>query len=205
MQAKLLRVLQEREFERVGGAAPIRVDVRVIAATNRDLLKAVREKTFREDLFYRLNVFPIQLPPLRERTEDIPLLVHFLVNKFVHADRQADRRASAGRRWSGSSSYPWPGNIRELENVLERAVILATGDVLDIDPGILSEPGSVPAAPGRPTLDTMERDYVATVLRETDWVIDGPRGAAKILGLHPNTLRNRLKKLGVERDSHHPR
>jgi PAS domain S-box-containing protein len=207
-QAKLLHVLQEHEFDRVGGHSPIHVDVRVIAATNRDLLKSVADKTFREDLYYRLHVFPIQLPPLRDRMEDLSLLVHFLVNKF---------RLRIGKRIEGVSrqtmerllAYHWPGNIRELENVLERAVILATGDVLDIDPGILTAPSTAPAATARrqerPNLETLERDYVITVLRETDWVIDGPRGAAKILGLHPNTLRNRLKKLGIERDSHRPR
>src|SRR5262249_13575158 len=128
---KLLRGLPEREVDRVGGAAPIRVDVRVIAATNRDLLREVQEKTFREDLFYRLNVFPVRLPPLRERRHDIPLLVHFLLKRFA---------LQIGKRLDGVSratmqrliDYPWPGNIRELENVLERAVILASEDVLDI-------------------------------------------------------------------------
>src|SRR5262249_44643277 len=130
-QVKLLRVLQEREFDRVGGTAPVRVDVRVIAATNRDLLQEVQEKKFREDLYYRLNVFPVRLPPLRERPDDIPLLVHYLTNKFM---------LRIGKRLQGVSratmqrlvEYPWPGNVRELENVLERAVILATGDSLEI-------------------------------------------------------------------------
>jgi PAS domain S-box-containing protein len=200
-QAKLLRVLQEREFERLGGGATIKVDVRVIAATNRDLLKAVRDKTFREDLYYRLNVFPIPLPPLRERVGDISLLVHFFLNKFA---------ARIGKRVQGVSprtlqlltAYPWPGNIRELENVLERAVILAQGDVLEIPPDLLALAPPLAADPEPPDLAGRERNHIRTVLDQTDWVIDGPRGAARILGLHPNTLRSRLKKLGLTRPPH---
>jgi PAS domain S-box-containing protein len=224
-QAKLLRVLQEREFDRVGGADPIRVDVRVIAATNRDLLKAVQEKTFRQDLFYRLNVFPVHLPPLRERRHDIPFLVRFLVKKFA---------LRIGKHFDGISGatlqrlldYPWPGNIRELENVLERAVILATGDTLEIGPELLpvsspasaarQPPGPEPVPPNyllavplptadqrQPSLEAVERDYILTVLQQTHWVITGPRGAAKLLDLHPSTLRNRMKKLGITRASRH--
>ncbi|HEV3256730.1 MAG TPA: sigma 54-interacting transcriptional regulator [Gemmataceae bacterium] len=201
VQAKLLRVLQEREFERVGGSAPIQVDVRVMAASNRDLLKAVRDKTFREDLYYRLNVFPIALPPLRQRSDDIPLLAYFFANKFM---------TRIGKRLQGISrqtiqllvAYPWPGNIRELENILERAVILAQGDTLEIGPDLL--PISTPAAPSQGQLDlaTLERNHVLTVLQQTNWVIDGSRGAAKILGLHHNTLRSRMKKLGISRPAH---
>jgi PAS domain S-box-containing protein len=214
-QVKLLRVLQEREFDRVGGATPIRVDVRVIAATNRDLLKAVREKSFREDLYYRLNVFPVRLPPLRERRDDIPLLVHFLVNKF--GLRIGKRLEGVSRRtMQRLQEYSWPGNIRELENVLERAVILATGLTLDIDPDLLPTPATPPTE-GRtdpdsagdnlisgqspPTLEAVERDYILTVLRQTNWVITGPRGAAKVLDLNASTLRNRIKKLGIKRSS----
>jgi PAS domain S-box-containing protein len=203
-QVKLLRVLQEREFDRVGGQSPIPVDVRVIAATNRDLLKEVGEKRFREDLYYRLNVFPVRIPPLRERRDDVPLLVHYLVERFT---------SRVGKRLDGVDrptmqrlqDYPWPGNVRELENVLERAVILTTGPVLEIEQGLLTVQSTPPAGTQRPTLESMERDYILTVLRETDWVIDGLRGAARVLGLHPNTLRNRLKKLGLERDSHRRR
>jgi PAS domain S-box-containing protein len=219
-QAKLLRVLQEREFDRVGGVAPIRVDVRVIAATSRDLHQAVREKEFREDLFYRLNVFPVRLPPLRERRDDIPHLVHFLVHKFG---------LRIGKRLDGVSrqtmqrllEYPWPGNIRELENVLERAVILATGSTLDIAPDLLPAPTAVsseesgvrseeeqapaaaPQAPGQPppTLEAVERDYILSILRQANWIITGPRGAAKILNLSASTLRNRMKKLGISRNA----
>jgi PAS domain S-box-containing protein len=326
-QVKLLRVLQEREFDRVGGVAPVRVDVRVIAASNRDLLQAIHEKTFREDLYYRLNVFPIRLPPLRERRDDIPLLVQFLISKFaLRIGKRLD--GVSQRTMQRLQEYPWPGNIRELENVLERQVILTTGSMLDIAPDFLptgraasmieragsvmtpvssttNEPhtdgalgagpalgaglptppqpatarfplppssrgfgesplaydgspgaagtvvgptgsvigraGSVmtpvssatkePPHPGdtepneesgmrddefrihlsalrthpsgsRPvaqTLETVERDYILAVLQQTNWIINGPRGAAQILGLHPNTLRNRMKKLGITR------
>src|SRR5262249_48503141 len=135
-QAKLLRVLQEREFERVGGTTPIKTDVRVIAATNRDLLKAVREKSFREDLYYRLNVFPVSLPPLRDRTSDIPLLVQFLVNKFkMRIGKSID--SVSHKTMQRLMGYPWPGNVRELENVLERAVILANSPTLEIGPEFL--------------------------------------------------------------------
>jgi transcriptional regulator with GAF, ATPase, and Fis domain len=205
-QAKLLRVLQERELERVGGATAIKVDVRVLAATNRDLLKAVREKTFREDLYYRLSVFPVHLPPLRDRKEDIPLLVHFLVNKF--AQRIGKRIEYVSKEtMQRLLAYQWPGNVRELENVLERAVILAGGPTLEIGADVLmtesgQHPGGTVPTPQPGTLEEMERSHMIAVLRQTDWVIDGPRGAAKILGLHPNTLRSRMKKLGLARTSH---
>ena len=203
-QAKLLNVLQSHEFERVGGQSPMRVDVRIIAATNRDLLKAAQEKTFREDLYYRLHVFPIHLPPLRDRVEDIPLLIHFLVNNFMV--RIGKRIESVSERTMDQLlAYRWPGNIRELQNVLERAVILETDSILEIEPGMLSATGAVAPTKERPSLQTVERDHISAVLDETNWVIDGPRGAAKILGLHPNTLRNRLKKLGIDRASHRPR
>jgi PAS domain S-box-containing protein len=200
-QVKLLRVLQEREFDRVGGGAPIKVDIRILAATNRDLLQAVRAKTFREDLYYRLSVFPITLPPLRERKEDIPLLVHYLVHKFA---------ARIGKRIDGVAEqtmrrlidYPWPGNVRELENILERAVILTTGATLATAPDLLPVPETTSAAPPQLTLESVERDHIVAVLHQTDWVVDGPRGAARILGLHPNTLRNRMKKLGITRALH---
>ena len=198
-QAKLLRVLQEREFERVGGSTPIKADVRVIAATNRDLLKAVKEKTFREDLYYRLNVFPIHLPPLRDRVGDVPMLVHFLVNKFA---------MRIGKRIEGVSqmamerllAYPWPGNIRELENVLERAIILANSTMLEIEPQMLAlQPQDEAEAAQSSTLEQVERDHIQAVLKQADGVIEGDRGAAKVLGLHPNTLRSRMKKLGISR------
>src|SRR6516162_4912268 len=197
-QAKLLRVLQEREFDRVGGTAPIKVDVRVLAATNRDLLQAVRDKTFREDLYYRLSVFPVHLPPLRERKEDIPLLVHFLVDKFVARIGKPVESVSPEtvRRLL---AYPWPGNVRELENVLERAVILANGPTLEIGPDVLpaTPEAAAPAAPSPSpspgaSLEAVESNHILSVLERTAWVIDGPSGAAKVLGLHPNTLRSRM-------------
>jgi PAS domain S-box-containing protein len=207
-QAKLLRVLQEREFDRVGGTAPIKVDVRVLAASNRDLLKAVREKTFREDLYYRLSVFPLQLPPLRDRKEDIPPLALFLVNKFA---------ARIGKRIDGIDqetmrrliAYPWPGNVRELENVIERAVILAAGPTLDIGADVLSVHVEPPACGDQireqpATLEAREREHIQNVLGQTGWVVEGPHGAARILGLHPNTLRSRMKKLGIRRPPYDP-
>jgi len=205
VQVKLLRVLQEREFDRVGGKSPIEVDVRVIAATNRDLFQAVAEKTFREDLFYRLNVFPLLTPPLRNRAEDIPLLVSFLIDKYM---------LRIGKRVEGVSansmqrlrSYRWPGNIRELENVIERAIILADGPVIEVDsemlPG-LTEPVTGPASPTTgASLEEVERQHIAAVLKQTNWVIEGSNGAAKILDLHPSTLRYRMKKLGVTHGRH---
>ena len=197
-QAKLLRVLQEHEFDRVGGTSPRKVDVRVIAATNRNLLKAVSEKAFREDLYYRLSVFPILLPPLRERSEDVPLLVRFLLDRFAaRIGKSVD--AVSQETMQRLTAYSWPGNVRELENILERAVILATGPTLEIGPDILSEPVSATAAGPRLALEDVERNHILNVLGRTGWVIDGPKGAATLLGLHPNTLRSRLKKLGIER------
>ncbi|MBX7165893.1 MAG: sigma 54-interacting transcriptional regulator [Pirellulales bacterium] len=199
VQSKLLRVLQEREFERVGSGSSIKVDVRVIAATNRDLSKAVQDKSFREDLFYRLNVFPLALPPLRERKEDIPLLVQFLVNKF--SGRIGRQIESVSRQaMDRLLAYPWPGNIRELENIVERAVILASGSMLEVGADALAMPAAEQSvATDSLSLEEIERQHILAVLRQTDWVIDGARGAAKILNLHPNTLRSRLKKLGIAR------
>ena len=222
VQVKLLRVLQEREFERVGGSNPIKVDVRVIAATNRDLVKSIREGKFREDLYYRLNVFPIPLPLLRDRVGDVPLLVNFLVGRF--AARVGLRIDSVGKAtMERLSHYSWPGNVRELENVLERAVILSNGPTLEIDPEVLasataaraanaapptpsaSESEESAAAGARPPLESLEantRNHILTALDRSGWVIDGARGAAKILGLPPNTLRSRMKKLGIARAAH---
>ena len=196
-QVKLLRALQEGEFERVGSSRPIQVDVRVIAATNRDLAEDVHKGSFRSDLFYRLNVLPLDLPPLRESKADIPLLVHFFVDHFGR---------KIGKTFQGVSQvtmerltrYSWPGNVRELQNVIERAVILTPGPILSIDLPLDLRPGggfTVPAG----TLDEVERAYILHVLKETDWVVEGKRGAALILGLHPNTLRSRMQKLGIKR------
>jgi PAS domain S-box-containing protein len=205
VQVKLLRVLQEREFERVGGQIPIKVDVRIIAATNRNLLHEVAEKNFREDLFYRLNVFPLTTPPLRDRLEDIPLLVKFLIEKFA---------PKIGKKLEGISvksmhylqAYRWPGNIRELENVIERAIILADGPLLEIRPdqfSIVNEPAikSESAQRENASLDTVTADYIQTVLKQTQWIIEGPKGAAQILNMQPSTLRYRMKKLGITKAS----
>ncbi len=200
-QAKLLRILQEHEYDVVGGRTSKKVDVRVIAATNRDLVKAVGERSFREDLYYRISVFPIQLPPLRERTDDIPLLASFALENAA---------ARVGRRFKGIApetmrrlvAYPWPGNVRELENVVERAVILSAGPVLNVDPDTLRLPVAEESAETSSSLEQVERDHILAALRKAAWVIEGPRGAAAALGLHPNTLRSRLKKLGISRPAH---
>jgi len=216
-QVKLLRVLQEREFERVGGSQTIHVDVRVVAATNRNLPEMVAAGRFREDLYYRLAVFPVSLPPLRERADDIPLLVHSFLRRFA---RQAGKRIDdvtpeAMRRLT---TYRWPGNVRELQNVIERAVILSRRPVLDVEaladlspvtaertppPVPVAVPAvATPASGGATrTIEEVERGYVSEVLAETGWVIEGERGAARRLGLHPNTLRSRLKRWGLTRPS----
>jgi formate hydrogenlyase transcriptional activator len=203
VQVKLLRVLQEKEFERVGGRETIRADVRVLAATNRDLRKAVAQDQFREDLFYRLNVFPVELPPLRDRAGDIPLLVSFFVGKYgVLVDRHVDSvHAETMKRLM---EYRWPGNIRELQNLLERALILSTTNELHIEPEIFASAG--PPSPSGTAgaakdLETLQRERILEALHDAGWVIEGDRGAAKQLGLHPNTLRSRIKKLGLNRSS----
>jgi len=205
VQVKLLRVLQEREIERVGGSRTIPIEVRVIAATNRDLEAAVAAGKFRQDLYYRLNVFPVNVPPLRDRREDIPLLVHYFVARFA---------AKIGRRVARVSpdvigrlaAYSWPGNIRELENVIERAVILSSGTELTTVPDLAASPPVAAAEPQPPTsamaglaLDDIERQHIVAVLRKSGWRIEGPQGAARLLDLNPSTLRSRIKKLGIER------
>jgi len=194
-QVKLLRVLQEQEFEPVGSSRALRVDVRVIAASNRRLDEAVRASRFRADLLYRLNVFPLEVPALRERRSDIPLLVAFFL------DRLAKKLGKPLERVGRTSlerlvRYPWPGNVRELQNVVERAAILAPGPLVEIPPELLATPEAQPASQ---TLEELEREHIVSVLRGTGGVIEGPRGAAGVLGLHPNTLRSRMKKLGIER------
>src|SRR5262249_13788406 len=200
-QIMLLRVLQEREFERVGGSGPIRVDVRVIAATNRNLEEAVANGAFRADLFYRLNVFPLEVPALRERRADIPLLVEY----FIH--RYANR---AGKRIRGLSketltllqSYDWPGNIRELQNVIERAVIVAAADPLPIDRRWLAgrslQPPAV-ASQQPTTLANHEKDTIEAALRESKGRVSGPFGAAARLGLASSTLESKIKALKIDK------
>jgi formate hydrogenlyase transcriptional activator len=226
-QVKLLRVLQEHEFEPVGSSRPVRVDVRVIAATNRNLEEAVGTGRFRADLFYRLNVFPLDVPPLRERRSDVPQLVMFFLTRFA---RTLGKQVSAVSPESMDrlAAYDWPGNIRELQNVIERAVVLCDPSDIDLEPHLL--PASLGSAhPGderrradgaarrrlesrdlreaQPdsqlsTLADVERQHIRVVLERTQGIIEGPRGAARILGIHPNTLRSRMEKLGLKRAPH---
>ncbi len=196
-QAKLLRVLQEGEFERVGGARTLRVDVRLVAATNRDLEAAVREGSFRSDLYYRLNVFPIHLPPLRERRGDIPHLARFLVQK--HARRMGRRVERVHPDFMAALvAYEWPGNVRELENVIERALVLTDEPVLRLA-GDLRPPAPAAERAHGTTLDDAQRDHIRAILERTGWRVSGPNGAARILGMKPSTLETRMKKLGIER------
>jgi formate hydrogenlyase transcriptional activator len=217
-QVKLLRVLQEQEFEPVGSSRPLQVDVRVIAATNRNLREAVEAGRFRSDLFYRLNVFPLELPPLRERRSDIPQLVTFYVSRFSVRFRKSVEGVSPDSM-DRLMSYPWPGNVRELQNVIERGVVLSTGPTLRLDQDLLPIAASArgPEIPGTtaqetlpadlassrmPTLEEMERSHILAALKRTSGVVNGPKGAARILNLHPNTLRHRMDKLGIKRSSY---
>ncbi len=194
LQAKLLRVLQDGEFERVGSSHTTRVNVRVIAATNRNLEEEVKQGGFREDLWYRLNVFPITVPPLRVRTEDIPLIAIFFINKFAKRFGKSIKTVPH-KVLRALKNYPWPGNVRELENVIERSVIISQGPLLTID---LPGPQHAAVDEGR-KMEEVERNYVLKVLKETHWKIEGINGAAQVLGLNPGTLRSRMKKLGIQR------
>ena len=198
LQAKLLRVVQEGELERIGASRTIEVDVRIIAATNRDLLKSVWAGQFRDDLYFRLNVFPVKVASLRERKEDIPQLVSHFVKKFAVKLGKEIEHIPDGTR-AALQKYDWPGNIRELENVIERGVILANGGTLCIDEALEMGSPEPTSAPDRRTLEALERDHILGVLGQTDWQIEGTDGAAGILGLHPNTLRSRMKKAGIEK------
>jgi len=215
-QVKLLRVLQEREFEPVGSNRSVRVDVRIICATNRNLEASIKAGTFRSDLYYRLNVFPLEVPPLRERRLDVEQLAKFFISRYAR---------NLGKKITGISdsatqkllSYSWPGNIRELQNVIERALILSTGPILDLETELTTvssspvpseQPLEVPPvlldADQSPmkTLNEVEREHILAVLQQTHGVIDGSNGAAKTLGMHPNTLRHRMEKLGIKRTAH---
>ena len=216
-QVKLLRVLQEREFEPVGSNRSVHVDVRIIAATNRNLQESISAGSFRSDLYYRLNVFPLEVPPLRERHSDISQLAMFFLSRYSR---------NLGKRTEGISaaaterieSYPWPGNVRELQNVIERALILSQGPILELEPDLirvspseaLREPAREvveAASPGGPssalkTLEEVERAHISAVLQQTRGVVEGANGAAKTLGMHPNTLRHRMEKLGIKRSAH---
>jgi transcriptional regulator with GAF, ATPase, and Fis domain len=205
LQAKLLRVLQEGEFERLGSGQTLKVDVRIIAATNRELDQLVRSGEYRPDLYYRLNTFPLQLPPLRARREDIPLLVWYFISKHQsRLDKRIDRIPAAVMQ--ALQDYDWPGNVRELENLIERALILSAGATLQLDEKLLVQNG--PQSAGAATaatpceqdnLQEIERDHILSVIRQCRWKIQGSGNAAERLGLKPSTLRWKMKKLGIER------
>jgi len=199
LQPKLLRVLQEREFERLGSSRTLTSDARLIAATNRDLNAMVEERTFRADLFYRLNVFPVQVPPLRERQDDIPLLVRHFVQQFSRRmGKVVDTIPS--ETMSALVRYHWPGNIRELQNLVERAVILSNGPVLRVPiDGLHLQSAPPPANKKSGTLEEAERRHILEALDAADWVISGPKGAATTLGLKRSTLQARMEKLGIRR------
>ncbi len=192
VQGKLLRVLQQGEFQRLGSNKTRKVDVRLITATNRNLLEQVRTGRFREDLYYRLKVFPINVPPLRERVEDIPLLACAFIQEFSSRMRKQITRIPC-RAMKFLQEQPWPGNIRELRNVLERSVILSSGDTLNLN--VLGESPTREAEPV--TLEDAERAHILRTLESTGWRIKGPNGAAQRLDVHPSTLYSRMEKLGI--------
>src|SRR3989454_11423367 len=197
LQAKLLRVLQEGEFERLGNPRTLKVNARVLAATNRDLEQLAQSGGFRPDLYYRLNVFPIKLPALRDRKEDIPLLVrHFVRTYATKMGKKPETIAQATMQ--ALQEYPWPGNIRELANVIERGVILSPGSLLELGEW-RTNPGAAPGSDQVPTLEELERQHIISVLDQTGWRVSGEKGAAKLLGLKPTTLEARMKKLGITR------
>ena len=198
---KLLRVLQEGTFERLGSAKPIHSDFRVIAATNKDLAAEVGKGAFRQDLYYRLNVFPIHVPPLRDRKDDIPRLFHYFVEKF--AKKMGKRfRPLPPDELRKLMEYHWPGNVRELEHFIERAVILSHGGTISFSS--LKQPSSgLPSDEDRPIrpLEDVEREYIRKALHATGWRVSGPKGAASLLGFKTSTLRFRMEKLGIKKPS----
>jgi formate hydrogenlyase transcriptional activator len=200
LQPKLLRISQEREFERLGSGRTLRTDARLIAATNFDLGGMVQDGRFRADLFYRLNVFPLQVPPLKERPEDIPLLVRHFAQEFSrHMHKQIDTIPS--QTMQALTRYHWPGNIRELQNVIERAVILSMGPVLRVPLSELKQVGVNGQANStrQGTLEEVQRKHILEVLEDTGWVLGGPNGAAARLGLKRSTLQFRMRKVGISR------
>jgi DNA-binding NtrC family response regulator len=194
MQAKLLRVLQERQFERLGNPQTISVNVRIIASTNRDLARAVAEGRFREDLYYRLNVFSVTVPPLRDRIEDIPLLVWAFIKEFEKPMGKAIEKIPQ-KNIDALQQYPWPGNIRELKNVIENAMIISKGRILQLNPPV----GLSLNLHKDLKLEVVERNHIIDVLNKTSWRVSGQKGAANLLGLKPTTLESRMKKLGITR------
>jgi PAS domain S-box-containing protein len=197
-QAMLLRVLQDGEFERVGSSKTIKVDVRLIAATNRDLGLLVKEKKFRQDLYFRLNVFPIEIPPLRERIEDIPLLTAYFLEIYGRKlGKKVDKIKDETLRLF--QDYSWPGNVRELQNIIEHSLVTSRGECLNVPEAYFVEEARERKETAYPSLEDYERQYIEDVLRHTKGVLYGPKGAAKILDLKPSTLQSRMKKLGVEK------
>lgn len=197
LQAKLLHVIQDGEFSRLGSSRTVKVDVRIIAATNRDLYEEIRLGRFREDLFYRLNIFPITIPPLRDRMEDLPLLVDYFLEKFNRKLGKNIRNVT-NESMHHLMAHCWPGNVRELESVIERAAILSPGPTLQVlDRFAASSPMPLPDET-KPLIE-LERDYISQVLRKTNWRIEGDHGAAHILGINPSTLRGRMRKEGIHR------
>ncbi|MEJ2545584.1 MAG: sigma 54-interacting transcriptional regulator, partial [Calditrichaceae bacterium] len=199
LQVKLLRVLQEGEFERVGGSETIKVNVRVIAATNRNLKKAIESGGFREDLYYRLNVIPIDVPPLRERKADIELLAMYFAQKFGRKQGK-DFTKIPRSTIKQLQSFDWTGNIRELENVIERSVIFSQPPELKLDDRLLPSDKIKSASTQFRSLKAIEREHILKILNEKNWIIEGEAGAANVLELHPNTLRSRMKKLNIVRN-----
>jgi formate hydrogenlyase transcriptional activator len=197
LQPKLLRALQEQEFERLGGRRTIRVDFRLVAATNRDLGHMVEQGRFRNDLYYRLNVFPVAVPALRHRVEDIPVLAwHFAKKCAQRMNKQIERIRPEDL--AVLTEYSWPGNIRELQNFIERSVILSTGPILQMPLSQLNR-GKTSVGPGVRTLAEVEREHILQALRETEWVIGGPHGASMILGVKRTTLLDKMRRLGISR------
>jgi formate hydrogenlyase transcriptional activator len=198
LQPKLLRVLQEQEFERLGSTRTQRVDVRLLAATHANLTQMVAEKKFRSDLYYRLNVFPVVVPPLRERREDIPLLIRHFANKY--ARRMGKRIESIPKETMDAlSRYPWPGNIRELQNLMERSVLLSTGSSLRVPLGEIVSGSDLCTVSRGNALEQAEREQIVRALRESNWVVGGALGAAARLGLKRTSLAYRMQKLGISR------
>jgi formate hydrogenlyase transcriptional activator len=202
LQPKLLRVLQEQEFERLGSGRTHQVDVRLVAATHRNLVDMVKRNEFRSDLYYRLNVFPVPLPPLRARREDIPALVEHFVEIYARRmGKQIDRISP--ETMSELTSYPWPGNIRELQNFIERSVILTSGNTLESPLASLRNAAEVESL-GPITMEDAERDHIRKTLEQTRWVVSGPNGAAARLGIKRSTLYFRMQKLGISRTNKDP-
>ena len=201
LQPKLLRVLQDQEFERLGSNRTIKVNVRLVAATNRDLAKGMAEHDFRSDLFYRLSVFPIRMPPLRERKEDIPDLVRYFVRKFAP---RMDRHVESIPRetMKALTEWAWPGNVRELENLMERSVILTSGNALYVPLAEMQTQGFPTSAPPDHSLDNAEREHIIRILRETNGVLSGPHGAAERLGLKRTTLQSKMQRLKIKREDY---